>query len=101
MAHIRERLDRSIANVQWGLDFPNAGVRHYSVTNLDHTPLILNIFGEEIRLAKSFKFEKFWAREESCFGIIAETWRKSRIRNHAWVLFAKISAAREALRQWN
>lgn len=60
LASIKERLDRSIANVQRRTHFPNAGVKHYGVTNSDHIPLILNLFGSEASVAKGFKFEKFW-----------------------------------------
>lgn len=73
---IRERLDRSIANIAWHTSFPNAIVKHYRVTNSDHVPLILNLFGCEISVAKTFKFERLWAREDSYFGIITEAWRK-------------------------
>lgn len=59
LACIRERLDRNIANVPWCLHFPNAGVKHFSVTNSDHIPLILNFFGSEASVAKGFKFKKF------------------------------------------
>lgn len=101
LANIRERLDRSIANVQWRVNFPNAGVRHYAVTTSDHIPLILNFFWDEARVAKCFKFEQFWARKETCFGVIADAWRQPRNGTSAWVLFSKIRTVRDALRQWN
>lgn len=101
LACIRERLDRSIANVPWCLHFPNAGVKHFSVTNSDHIPLILNLFGSEALVAKGFKFEKFWVWEDYCFGLVADTWHQYREGSPAWVLFSKIRAVREALRLWN
>lgn len=59
LASIWERLDRSIANVQWRIHFPNAVVKHYGITNSDHVPLIINLFGSEASVAKGFKFKKF------------------------------------------
>lgn len=73
MANIRERLDRNIANVEWRTSYPNASVSHYSLTNSDHVPIILHLFGSEAQVATCFKFEKFWARDASCFGVIAES----------------------------
>lgn len=49
----------SIANVQWRMEFPNAGVKHYTVNNSNHVLLILNLSGGEVSMAKYFKFEKF------------------------------------------
>lgn len=59
LACIRERLDRSITNVRWHTSYPNAGVKHFSITNSDHVPLILSLVGGENSVPKCFKFEKF------------------------------------------
>lgn len=57
--------------------FPNTVVRHYKITTLDHIPLILNLFGFEPLAPKAFKFESFWTREASCYGMVAKTWNRS------------------------
>lgn len=59
MANICERLDRSIANVEWRTSYPNASVSHFSITNSDHVPIILYLFRCEARVAICLKFEKF------------------------------------------
>lgn len=59
--------------MSWCTSFPSAGVKHFNVTNSDHVPLILNLFGGDGLVPKCFKFEKFWVRNESCFDVIADT----------------------------
>lgn len=54
LANIRERLDRGISNLPWRLAFPNAVIYHHPVTNSDHTPLDMSLFGLEERAPKSF-----------------------------------------------
>lgn len=75
-------------------------VKHYGVTNSDHVPLIINLFGSKASVAKGFKFKKFWVREESCSGLVADTWCRVRASSLVWVLFSKIRAVRGALRLW-
>lgn len=59
---------------------------------------MLNLCGVEVAVAKCFKFEKFWVREDSYFGVITETWQKCMGGSPAWILFKKIRAVRSALR---
>lgn len=87
--------------MQWRISYPNARVHHFSVTNSDHVPLILHFFRSEPRVATCFKFETFWAREVSCYGVIVESWRKQWSGSPAWILFNKIREVWRVLRKWN
>lgn len=44
LACIRERLDKSIANVLWWTSYPNAGVKHFGVTNSEHIPRVKSMW---------------------------------------------------------
>lgn len=54
LAHIRQRLDRALANASWRTAFPRAGVLHLPASNSDHNPLILRIWAENETRNKPF-----------------------------------------------
>lgn len=70
--------------------FPNAAIIHYPVTNSNHTPVVLSIFGFAESALKSFKFECFWTRDDSCVGMVAKSWSSAGGSNFAHALFMKI-----------
>lgn len=43
----------------------------------------------------------FGFREESCFGLVANSWHQKTAGSPAWILFSKIRAVHGALRLWN
>lgn len=58
-SHIRERLDRVLANMQWKLLFPEAMVSHLPRTHSDHCPLLVDVAGLPIpqRDLRPFRME--------------------------------------------
>lgn len=101
LANIWERLDRAISNVGWHLAFPNAEIHHHPITTSDHVSSILSLFGKEESDPKNFKFELFWTREPTCYGVAAEAWAGVDADSPACGLLKKIRAVCYALRQWN
>lgn len=81
--------------------FLNAAIIHYPVTNFDHSPLIMSLFGSADSASESFKFEGFWTKEASCVGVVAAAWSSVGGASHAHALSRKIRATHFALRQWN
>lgn len=46
ISHVKERLDRAIANVGWCSMFPKAAVSHLPDVSSDHNPVFLELFGQ-------------------------------------------------------
>lgn len=76
-------------------------VHHYPLTNSDHLPLILCLFGAVQRAPKPFKFEMFWTRDATCYGVVEKAWNRCGDSHPAQCLFKRIRSARYALRRWN
>ncbi|GMI85864.1 hypothetical protein HRI_002255700 [Hibiscus trionum] len=67
--HVRERLDRGVANSEWWESYPNFSLTHLAHTFSDHCPLLLdtNPQGEQQRF-HTFHFEAAWLMEELAYG---------------------------------
>lgn len=57
---IMECLDIGIANGEWHNLFPWATVSHLRRLTSDHSPILLNMLGDQDRNLRSFRFEAFW-----------------------------------------
>lgn len=76
--HIRERLDRAVANSEWRDKFPMMQVKNGDTYHSDHRPVI--IVTEAFRGTRgphrtyAFKFEANWLQEEDCRRVVEEAW---------------------------
>lgn len=77
--HIRERLDRAVANGGWRMAFPLVSVKNGDPYHSDHRPVVIQT--ESIPRSRSrssgFKFEANWIQEEGCRQVIEEAWGTS------------------------
>ncbi|PKI47068.1 hypothetical protein CRG98_032544 [Punica granatum] len=65
LAHIKQRLDRAIANDEWHLLFPKAGVLHLPSIKSDHNPILAKLWMDSTKRPKPFRFEEAWTRDPS------------------------------------
>ncbi|PON41504.1 Endonuclease/exonuclease/phosphatase [Trema orientale] len=74
-SNIQERLDRFIGSSSWQSLFPWAHVEHGEFFQSDHCPIIVHLVsrlggkaerGDFAQSSKSFKFESFWLKEDTC-----------------------------------
>ncbi|XP_074299764.1 uncharacterized protein LOC141630925 [Silene latifolia] len=75
--YIRERLDRVIASEEWCGLFPRVVVHNGPVYASDHSPLLVKkeVGGTRSRRGRGgFKFEPYWATEESCGEVVMAGW---------------------------
>ena len=74
--HVRERLDRAVANVEWRGKFPMFLVRNGDPYWSDHRPVsvLTETWQNTRRVSGSipFKFEANWLKEEDCRGVVEE-----------------------------
>jgi len=74
--HIRERLDRAVANERWRMKFPFMHVKNGVPYHSDHRPVVLSteMIQRGGRGGCGFKVEASWIKEEDCRKIIEEAW---------------------------
>ncbi|KAL3722147.1 hypothetical protein ACJRO7_034500 [Eucalyptus globulus] len=71
---IRKRLDRALCSMDWRVSFPSAEVIALPAIGSDHSPILLNLFPQQVKRKKEFKFEAFWVAEEDYEQIVLESW---------------------------
>lgn len=76
--HIREMLDRAVANTEWRMKFPLVHVKNGDPFHSDHRPVVVQTekFQEHASGGgpKAFRFEASWLQELDCRKIIEEAW---------------------------
>lgn len=80
---VRERLDRFLGNYSWCTRYPSTKVQHLVRFKSDHTPILLsfeplaNRNKNKRKSKKGFKFETGWLLDETCEGVVKESWSSS------------------------
>lgn len=68
--HIRERLNRVVANPEWRAKFPLVLVKNGDTYHSDHRPVVMSLEGQPaVRRSNGngcSKFEASWLQEEDC-----------------------------------
>lgn len=72
---IRKRLDRALCSMDWRISFPSAEVFALPAIGSDHSPILLNLFPQQFKRKKEFKFEVFWVDDEEYEHIVLEAWK--------------------------
>lgn len=77
-SHVRERLDRAVANGEWRSKFPMVYVKNGDHYRSDHRPVVIFSEKEPGRrgpgMASAFIFEANWLREDGCRKVVEEAW---------------------------
>ena len=98
------RLDREVASVEWILRFPTARIHHLDAFHSDHKSLLLcsnSEFKRFYRKGRPFRFEAMWLKDNSCKGVIRDSWDSRQPSYLVWGFNRKIMACQENLKVWN
>jgi hypothetical protein len=100
--HIRERLDRAVANFEWLERFPLVHVKNGDPYHSDHRPVVITT-KEELLVRRpndhpSFKFEASWLQEEGFRRVVEEGWESM---ENTESLSAKVKGVAASLQDWN
>ncbi|KAK3002711.1 hypothetical protein RJ639_019199 [Escallonia herrerae] len=100
-ANIKERLRKGLGNLQWGLLFPNASIKHLSAILSDHNHILLDTATSTSLIPKPFKSSECWTRDKASYLVIQHAW-KIRVRGSAsFRLCHKIRNTKKELKAWN
>ncbi|XP_065618703.1 uncharacterized protein LOC136062914 [Quercus suber] len=78
-AHIKQRLDRAVANKDWIGKFPASLVSHLFSHAFDHIPILLRTRNDKRlrgRGASAFRFKESWLLWDDCEEVVHEAWTK-------------------------
>lgn len=75
--HVRKKLDRCMADVDWRLSFPHALVEVLHQHNSDHNPLLLSCVKASSKKSKLFHFQAAWIKHPDYENVVATTWTNS------------------------
>ena len=98
------RLDRRVASVEWILRFHTTRIHHLDAFHSNHKPLLLCSnpeFKRFYRKGRPFHFEAMWLKDNSCEGVIRESWESRQPSDLVWGFNRKIMACQENLKVWN
>ena len=89
---VQERLDRGVANVDWGLRFLEASIYHLPALKSDHCPLLITIGSKSNPCNKEqpFRFMAPWLLHEGSKDVVLEAWAGDDDLRMKKVLFLQI-----------
>ena len=90
--------------MEWILKFPSSRIHHLEAFHSDHKPILLctdSKFKRFYKKGRPFRFEAMWIKDNSCEGVIKESWGSSLASPSVWDFSSKISTCQENLKLWN
>ena len=90
--------------MEWILKFPSSQIHHLVAFHSDHKPILLCIDFELKRFyitGRLFRFEAMWLKDDSCEGIIKDSWGMGPASSSVWDCSSKLSTCQENLQIWN
>jgi hypothetical protein len=101
LAVIKERLDRSLASLDWVYIHPEFSLIHLSASISYHNPILLNTNTSSNFHPRPFKFKEFWTYNPTCGVVIENAWNYKFFSSSALCLIKKLNQTRAALKRWN
>lgn len=98
---IFKRLDRGISNELWADAFPDAAISHLPRLSSDHSPLLLQCFGQISNRSSHFRFEDAWLCIPASWDVVRRAWRPPVRGNAFHKLTSCLAKVRNSLRVWN
>jgi hypothetical protein len=72
--HIRKKLDRCLANVDWRLAFPHSLAELLPTHDSDHNPILVSCMKAASRRSKIFHFQAAWLHHPDYKPLVQSTW---------------------------
>ncbi|KAF9608897.1 hypothetical protein IFM89_012065 [Coptis chinensis] len=101
LGSVKKCLDRSLANAEWLLIFPEANLIHIPTISSDHIAILLDTLPQTHTLSHPFHFQAMWIRDDTYPKVITSMWRQSHFTNTASHLGYNLNKTKKALKIWN
>ncbi|XP_021844809.2 uncharacterized protein [Spinacia oleracea] len=76
ISRVFSRIDRVLANSQWGDMFPDAEANFLPKGDFDHCPMVLCCF-PTIHVKRPFRFYNVWTTSDRFISLVEQNWKKS------------------------
>lgn len=93
------RLDRSVGNEDWHQDFSHTKVEYLKLWGSDHRPVLTRVQSREVRIRRSFKFDRRWLHKEGLKDAVEEGWGLGKAAENR-PFHVKIGEVRRAIYRW-
>ena len=93
-----------MATIDWILRFPTSRIHHLDAFHSDHKPILLcsdSKLKRFYRKGRPFHFEAMYLKDNSCEGVVKDSWRDCSEVGLAWSFMKKIFACQHNLREWD
>ncbi|KAL0443830.1 UNVERIFIED_CONTAM: hypothetical protein Slati_2105700 [Sesamum latifolium] len=101
---VQERLDRACANSDWSQLFPEASIKHVSMSCSDHVAVVIWLAdcpNYTSRAARPWRFEAAWLQSAQCEKVVEESWLMSLGNTAAQGLSTQLDFCRANLKRWS
>ncbi|KAF4380255.1 hypothetical protein F8388_024548 [Cannabis sativa] len=99
--NIRKRLDRGLANSCWITSFPSAKISNLPILGSDHSPILLSLWNDSVKLNFPFRFLEVWTSSPECEMVIDKAWQQQASGNGEDLLRKKLKRTKSDLKYWN
>ncbi|KAH7851462.1 hypothetical protein Vadar_011960 [Vaccinium darrowii] len=98
---IMERIDLAFANSKWRELYDKAMVFVEPAIGSNHNPLLLNTDVPLNRVGKPFRFESFWATEDSYKSVVEDSWIQNQEGSLMYSVCQKLRTCKVNLKNWS
>ncbi|KAG2627072.1 hypothetical protein PVAP13_3KG226670 [Panicum virgatum] len=101
--HIRERLDRAVANIQWSNMFPQSSMTNSEMIRSDHRPILMDTqhLAPMQRGTRMRRFEARWLQEDTVEEMIEAAWAGAKSRGEIPTFLEKVGVVHDELHKWD
>ena len=101
--HIRERLDRAVANIQWSNMFPQSSLINSEMIRSDHRPILMDTqhLAPMQRGTRMRRFEARWLQEDMVEEMIKAAWARAKSRGEIPTFLEKEGVVHDELHKWD
>lgn len=98
--HVRERLDRAFATVDFITKYPDINVAHLPRFCSDHSPILVNLLPQVAKPKRYFMFENYWCKHPHFRSVITSAIHDAEIARSSH-LPDKLLKITNGLRKWH
>ncbi|XP_077249168.1 uncharacterized protein LOC143888611 [Tasmannia lanceolata] len=99
--HKLRRLDRCLVNEDWLCTYPLSTATLKNSGLSDHSPIIIQIEGQEISKPKPFRFHNMWLDDASLFEVVERAWAVEIKGNPMFQFVKKLKEVKSRIKSWN
>lgn len=98
---IWERVDRLMSNLEAQTQFPQINITHLPLLSSDHSPLLVRLEAENLKMGSGFIFQRMWTDHPEFLNIVKMDWERPNNGVLGMTLHTKLARLKRTLSDWN